>query len=282
MYFKSKDIDCFNVSEDDAYSPGVYKIEDKNYVYIGSTIKTLSNRFLQHYNNDGGNSEMTSYMLHNGGDFTCLISFEPDEYLSEKEVRDYEARYIRLFQDGEKILLNKKIPHILTKQENCKCTKVQIPIDVYDDIKKLLKENGYLLLGDAIYNKKFDPLNDFDDFATIYHQPTLTDYVDFPNMLSNDDNCVFETCNVESIKFNSDDGIYMLYTFNNTVNKYVITYEVYNYIGFKYYDMFECFSALEDTIPNKVMANDKKIKDSDIYEWFYKASELLKRNSIEE
>lgn len=137
-----------------AHSSGVYKIENNECIYIGSTTSQFTNRFSQHLHNWNGNHEKTQDILLNGGEFTCLQAFENST--DEKIIREAEAEYIRKYQDTEKILLNDKLPEIITSKEKVEYEFIRIPIEYSDDIKTILKDNGYLIINHTVFNKKFD------------------------------------------------------------------------------------------------------------------------------
>lgn len=137
-----------------AHGPGVYKIENEEYIYIGSTTKWFTERFSQHLRNWNGDHNKTQNVLLNGGEFVCLQSFENGT--DETIIREAEARYIREYQNTEKILLNDTIPETITSKEKVEYEVIKIPIEYSDDIKTILKDNGYLIMKHTVFNKKFE------------------------------------------------------------------------------------------------------------------------------
>lgn len=143
----------FDVSIENAHKPGVYKIENEEYIYIGSTINYLTGRFANHLRNSGGNHTKTQEVLKNGGTFTCLQSFENGT--DEATIRECEAEYIRKYRNTDKILLNDKIPEVFSQEEQIKYKKISIPEQYLDDIENILTDAGYLIMGGTVFNKKF-------------------------------------------------------------------------------------------------------------------------------
>ena len=147
--------DCFDIKDVEiAHSPGVYKIENDEYVYIGSTINWLTIRFSQHYHNYNGDHNKTQEVLQNGGTFTCLQSFENGT--EEQIIRECEAKYIRDYRRNmDKILLNDKIPEVFSKEEQIEYDVIKVPKEHFSDISDVLMDAGYLIMGKMVYNKKF-------------------------------------------------------------------------------------------------------------------------------
>ena len=144
---------CFKVPDHEALLPGVYKIENDEYVYVGSTTRKLSSRFAEHYYNRNGKQDKTQEILYNGGIFTCLQSF--DSETEEKIIRECEAKYIREYRSTNKTLLNDKAPEIISKEEKIDYDFIIVPKEYFDDISNVLMDAGYLIMGKMVYNKKF-------------------------------------------------------------------------------------------------------------------------------
>lgn len=144
---------CFDVTEENAILPGVYKIENDEYIYIGSTIRQLSIRFREHFDNVGGLNQKTHDILKNNGVFTCLESF--DKSVKECEVRERELYYILYYRNNSsKTVINKFTPYIksehkragkYTNKAKIKFIKVKLPENYYDNIRSILYENGYII-----------------------------------------------------------------------------------------------------------------------------------------
>lgn len=86
----------FLPSYEDGKKKGVYIIKKDNTVYIGSTVTSFRNRFIDHYNADG---LITYDMLHNGATFDILWCANEDD--EEYVVRDKEEQYIKLYNETE-------------------------------------------------------------------------------------------------------------------------------------------------------------------------------------
>lgn len=151
IYIKEE---CFCITDEEiAHSPGVYKIENDKYIYIGSTIKWLTKRFSQHYHNYDGNHNKTQEVLKNGGTFVCLQSF--DNGTDEQIIRESEAEYIRKYRNTDKILLNDKVPEVFSKENKIDYENIKIPKQYFDDIKNILMDSGYLIMGKIVFDKKY-------------------------------------------------------------------------------------------------------------------------------
>ena len=145
---------CFKIDNISiAHSPGVYKIENDKYVYIGSTIVKFTRRFAQHYYNYNGNHDKTQEVLLNGGTFECLQYFENGT--DEQTIRECEAEYIRKYRNTDKTLLNDTIPEVLSKKEKIEYETIRIPKQYLDDIQDVLIDAGYLIMNKTVFNKKF-------------------------------------------------------------------------------------------------------------------------------
>lgn len=150
----------FNVPKEYVYMPGVYKIENDQYIYIGSTTLPLCRRFSQHYHNSDGNHNKTQKVLLNNGTFTNLEVFPQDT--KEKIIRDAEANYIRKFQDSDKILLNSNLPELVKKKKSktisvnkVKYKTIKVPMNIIDEFQDALRLSGFLLMNNTIYDKQF-------------------------------------------------------------------------------------------------------------------------------
>ena len=147
--------ECFKIYDEYiAHNAGVYKIENDQSVYIGSTTRTLTKRFSEHYHNRGNNHNKTKEVLNNGGDFVCLQSFPLGT--DEKIIRDCEEKYINQYKNGNKKLLNNYKPAIMTRDVNKKKKKpqyktIKIPQIYYDDIQDILKKSGYTILDKIVF-----------------------------------------------------------------------------------------------------------------------------------
>ena len=144
----------FAVSNDEAHKSGVYKIENDKYIYIGSTIRYFTLRFSQHFYNYDGNHNKTQEVLNNNGTFVCLRSFEVGT--DEKIIRECEAEYIRKYRNCKKELLNDTIPELLSGEEKIQYKQINIPEEYFEEIKNILIENGFLILKNTVFNKKFE------------------------------------------------------------------------------------------------------------------------------
>lgn len=142
---------CFDVDEQYALKPGVYKIENEDYVYIGSTTRKLTTRFSEHYNNMGGVHTKTYNILINDGKFTCLESF--DEDTDEDVIRNCEMEYIRKYQNTDKILVNSQL-RTYGGPKPLKCKTIKVPIKYLDEVTQCLNDNGFFILEGRVYQQR--------------------------------------------------------------------------------------------------------------------------------
>ena len=84
-------------------SNGVYKIQNGNDIYIGSTVVGFRKRYTQHYTNKGGFMPHTQKLLINGGIFEILW-IAPDN-VSEKIIREKEQIFINQYKNNSKFNL---------------------------------------------------------------------------------------------------------------------------------------------------------------------------------
>ena len=141
--------ECFAVYDPkEAHNPGVYKIENDFYIYIGSTMRGLTERFSEHFHNYNHKQNATQQILLNGGIFTCLESFEKD--VEERVVRKREADFIKKYKNTNKILVNERMLYSIDKDIE---DYVTIKIDkIYmEDFLKKLSEINYTLIDGFIY-----------------------------------------------------------------------------------------------------------------------------------
>lgn len=144
--------ECFDIDDETiAHGPGVYKIENDEYIYIGSTTRYLTSRFLEHYYNRNGRQNETQEVLKNGGKFTCLQSFENGT--PEKVIRKYEADYIRRYKNTDKILLNNRMTakkKVRYAKKKVKYKTIKILEENFDEIIDILLKEGYSIIGDKV------------------------------------------------------------------------------------------------------------------------------------
>ena len=134
-------------------NPGVYKIENDQYIYIGSTTKSFAKRFSQHYHNYSNQHEKTQNILLNNGVFTCLQSFPPGT--KEKIIRQAEGKYISEYKNSSstKKLINVNMTPacILEKKPpKPKYINIKIPEEYLPDIKECLESYGYFIIENKI------------------------------------------------------------------------------------------------------------------------------------
>lgn len=279
---------CFKVDAEEAYRPGVYKIENRDYIYIGSTRVSLAGRFLQHYHNEGGSHSKTYNVLHNYGDFTCLESFGycDIEDVDEQDLRDCEAKYIWLFKNNtDKIFLNEILPENFSKKKDKDYQTIKIPNCLYENAVKCLYDNGYLILKNTMYDKKFDPLNSIDDMAHVYGQMGFFDYMEFGDILKYKE---YEKVDCETISLNIDkklNHVWLNIDINGEKKKIDILEDILSYIGFTYYRPFEILEVLKKLMPRTIVLdkiNDTSYKlNEEKNEWFVAAyNELCKNYSF--
>lgn len=293
MNLKTLKNPAFNVNRDDAYFPGVYKIENKKYIYIGSTKTTLANRFNQHYRNEGGNHTKTCEILHDGGDFTCLESFTTFglNEIDEQNLRDAEAKYIRLFKTDEKIMLNENLPENFSKTDKIKYKNLKIPINLYDDVVNELDEKGYLIMGNTMYHKKFDPFYDEDDLLSIYGYDVEDCYYESEMKKHNKDIHEPITYKVISMEKDPPYNVYVVIDNDGTQEKYSIYEAILDRFFFSYYLIDEQVEGMEQTVPetiriDKITDEDGSVKfdvnEDDLSSWLGRAYDYLHKKTFEE
>lgn len=144
----------FGIQEDEvALNAGVYKIENDDSIYIGSTINKLTDRFRCHRSNATGLQPKTQELLQNGGVFTCLQSFPLRA--DEQTIRDSEAYYIWKYKNTNKKLLNTNLPEVLGSDESIGYENINIPKGIYEEVLEYLREGGFLIMGKSMYDKRF-------------------------------------------------------------------------------------------------------------------------------
>lgn len=145
--------------ENIALNAGVYKIENNDSVYIGSTINKLSQRFCDHFKNYCGMQPKTQEALFNNGEFNCLQSFELGS--DEQEIRDCEAYYIWKYQNQNKKLLNTELPALVKKgEQNIQYENLKIPSEMYNEVLDYLRDGGFLVMKKSMYNKRFEEVEE--------------------------------------------------------------------------------------------------------------------------
>ncbi len=77
---------------------GIYKIQKDNNIYIGSTCLGFRNRFLQHYNNEGGNCFKTYNLLHSNGSFEILFNATENNIQDDELIRMLEEITIKYYK----------------------------------------------------------------------------------------------------------------------------------------------------------------------------------------
>ena len=121
---------------------GVYKIVQKNKIYIGSTIQSFRIRFLGHMYDY--NVLPTRDMLLNGGYFD-VIWIAPDN-ATEKEIRKKENKYINYYKNNKNwICVNKNDAWVMKnviKVKKPKFKKIKINKEDYKKAVNLLLKNN--------------------------------------------------------------------------------------------------------------------------------------------
>lgn len=133
--------DLLNISIEDKYKSGVYKIQLNNIIYIGQT-SNFSHRFYQHANNSNGFCKNTQKLLKQGAIFSII------EIVEDKEERiNKELEYIEKYSNNENyICINEKNnynkPNKNKKVAKQKYKKIKIKEEDYGKIIDFLnKEN---------------------------------------------------------------------------------------------------------------------------------------------
>lgn len=100
-------ISDFAIDDKNRNEIGVYKIENKNDVYIGSTTSGFYQRYSQHKKGTSTSMLFTKELLDNGGKFECL--WIADEHSTKQDIRDKEEDYINLYKNNKSYnVLNRK------------------------------------------------------------------------------------------------------------------------------------------------------------------------------
>lgn len=124
---------------------GVYIIQLKSDVYIGSTIQGFRHRYTQHYQNSLGLMPHTQYMLLSGGKFSILWIAANDS--TENDIREKEQYYINQYdKDPYYNLINRNtkvdIPKYRSKKLHERNRRLIIKEKDYSKLLRLCKENN--------------------------------------------------------------------------------------------------------------------------------------------
>ena len=140
---KYKDYKNFKVDNKNYFSKGVYCIQCENNVYIGSTIRSFRERFLEHYYNYQHSMDHTQNLLLNGGIFKII---EVMNNSNEKVIRLKEQYYINKYlKDNEYNLINKeKEIGYKGKIKPIKYKNIKVVESNYSKAIEVLKENDLI------------------------------------------------------------------------------------------------------------------------------------------
>ena len=131
----------FNVDYSKRNNKGIYYIIKDNDIYIGSTVN-FRKRFIQHWNGESKDMKHTYNLLHNGGSFNILYDITDIEDI--ELIRMVENEYIQYF----KTRTNFNVINLMNganwkgKNHKQKYKNIKIKIEDYDNVLKLLEENG--------------------------------------------------------------------------------------------------------------------------------------------
>lgn len=145
----------FQIPNEYINNPGVYKIENDQYVYIGSTTTSFAKRFSQHYHNYSHDHDRTQLILLDNGTFTHLKVFEPGT--DEETIRQCEADYINQYKQAApagKEVINVNTPYVRcsNKKPKIKYTTIKVPADYLNDIKDCIETyGGYYFKDNIVY-----------------------------------------------------------------------------------------------------------------------------------
>ena len=130
----------FNIDYAKRNNKGIYYIIKDNDIYIGSTVD-FRKRFLDHWNGDK-NMEHTYDLLHNGGTFNILYDMTNIEDV--ELIRMVENEYIQYFKEYTDFNVINHMNEATWKGKNYKqkYKNIKIKIEDYDNVLKILEENG--------------------------------------------------------------------------------------------------------------------------------------------
>ena len=132
----------FNVNYSKRNNKGIYYIIKNNDIYIGSTVD-FRKRFIQHWNGESKEMKHTYNLLHSGGTFNILYDMTNIEDI--ELIRMVENEYIQYFKEYTDFNVINHMNEATWKGKNYKQRKyknIKIKIEDYDNVLKLLKENG--------------------------------------------------------------------------------------------------------------------------------------------
>ena len=131
----------FNVDYSERNNKGIYYIIKDNDIYIGSTVD-FRKRFIQHWNGESKEMKHTYNLLHSGGTFNILYDMTNIEDV--ELIRMVENEYIQYFREYTDFNVINHMNEATWKGKNYKqkYKNIKIKIEDYDNVLKLLEENG--------------------------------------------------------------------------------------------------------------------------------------------
>ena len=131
----------FNVDYNKRNNKGIYYIIKDNDIYIGSTVN-FRKRFIQHWNGESKDMKHTYNLLHNEGTFNILYDMTNIEDI--ELIRMVENEYIQYFKEYTDFNVINHTNGATWKGKNYKqkYKNIKIKIEDYDNVLKLLEENG--------------------------------------------------------------------------------------------------------------------------------------------
>ena len=131
----------FNVDYSKRNNKGIYYIIKDNDIYIGSTVN-FRKRFIQHWNGESKEMKHTYNLLHSGGTFNILYDMTNIEDI--ELIRMVENEYIQYFKEYTDFNVINHMNEATWKGKNYKqkYKNIKIKIEDYDNVLKLLEENG--------------------------------------------------------------------------------------------------------------------------------------------
>ena len=132
----------FKVSKSEWYNIGIYYITNGKDIYIGSTIAGFRERFQQHYYGTFEYMKHTYDLLQNNGEFHIL--YDMTNIKDIELVRMVENEYIQYFKEYTDFNVINHMNEATWKGKNYKqkYKNIKIKIEDYDNVLKLLEENG--------------------------------------------------------------------------------------------------------------------------------------------
>lgn len=127
--------ESYKVENDLSVRKGVYKIQQGENIYIGSTIRSFRRRFLDHYSNKTGTMPYTQKMLNDGGEYSVL--WVAPENATESEIRKKEQFFIREYANNKEYhLINRSKKTFVLRERKRKPVAKNSMKNILKEVKK--------------------------------------------------------------------------------------------------------------------------------------------------